>query len=315
MLQMLKCYTRQFQLAFATLAAAVCTGCVAPATFIDPVTNFQKASTIVITSARTEYTGANTVERNAVIDAYAAKRARILDRENLGDSSIIIRSDDLQARLTALEALTKHGELLLALAGSDAAAEAKKSTIQLGDSLIRLNKALDDTPNGDFKIRVTAYSGAAAEIVDAVVQQKISLALQKAIIASDSAVSALIAQMRTDMFLLYERRRSILGDKRKQEVDRFNAEVTAQNPSPERIDKAATSLKSATSAYADLPLLLGAGEGLDSMADAHQHLVAYAKSARSPQDFASMVNAVDAFTARASAIAGAVRSAKASSTE
>lgn len=294
----------------AVLGAIALTGCVSPASFTEPIVNFQKASTVVIATTRLEYLGANTQERNAVVDRFASERKQILLKEDLGPSTDVAESDDLHARLSALDALAKHGESLLALASSDAPEKAKNYTTQLGASLDRLNTTLNKAPDSAFKARAAAYSGAAAEIVDAVLQQKITRALEKAIISSESAVTTLIAQLRTDMFLLYERRRVSLSAKRVQDVRRFNAEVSGAAASSDRIEKAAASLKGSLAAYADLPLQAGAGEGLDQMADAHQHLVAYARSAKTPQDFSAMVDAVDAFTARATAIADAVKSAK-----
>lgn len=307
-------YRRHFSL-LAAFCAIGLTGCVSPASFTEPIVNFQKASTVVIATTRLEYLGVNAQERNAVVDRFASERKQILLKEDLGPSTETAESDDLRARLSALDALAKHGDSLLALASSDAPEKAKNYTAQLGASLDRLNTALKTAPDSVFKERATAYSSAVAEIVDAVLQQKITRALEKAIISSESAVTTLIAQLRTDMFLLYERRRVNLSAKRVQDVRRFNAEVSWPSVSSDRIEKAATSLKASLTAYADLPLQTGAGEGLDQMSDAHQHLVAYAKSAKSPQDFSAMVDAIDAFTARATAIADAVKSAKAAPME
>jgi hypothetical protein len=54
-------------------------------------------------------------------------------------------------------------------------------------------------------------------------------------------------------------------------------------------------------------LLLGAGPGLDAMAQAHQKLVDYAKSSKHPQDLAELVEATDAFVTRAKVIADAIK--------
>ena len=87
-----------------------------------------------------------------------------------------------------------------------------------------------------------------------------------------------------------------------------NVELAKANPSPAKLRQAAEQIKRVEDAWDNLPLLLGAGPGLDAMVQAHQELVAYARSDKSPQDLADLVEAMDAFVTRAKVIADAIRS-------
>ena len=76
------------------------------------------------------------------------------------------------------------------------------------------------------------------------------------------------------------------------------------------LKKSASEIKKTEDAWDTLPLLLGAGPGLDAMAEVHQKLVQYAKSSKSPQDLAELVEATDAFVTRAKIIADAIKTIK-----
>jgi hypothetical protein len=128
-----------------TLSVLLFVGCTSPAAYREPVTRFQQASTVVIETARIEYGRANTRERDAEIDRLASTKGRI-DLNTLNNKDLrVLGGDDLAARMAALDALAKHGELLLTLASSNAPTQANDAANSLHDAVVSLSKALEGT--------------------------------------------------------------------------------------------------------------------------------------------------------------------------
>jgi len=298
---------RTSRIALTLLLAALMAACASPASYTEPITKFQKASTIVIESARLEYGAANTYERNAIIDRLASRKQRLGLPDISGPDHEAIGPNDLRARMLALDALAKHGEFLLALASNDASKRSKESAIKLGDSLGRLSESLKTTADSEFKVRASNFGKIAGSAVDFAIQTKITEALNQAIEISDASVSALIRQIRRDMENIYERRRSILSEARVLAINAYNEEVAQPNANSDRIEKAATRVKQTTFAFEKLQLLVGVGPGLDAMTDAHLQLVVYARSTKSPQQLSDLIDAVDVFVARAVIISEAIK--------
>ena len=282
------------------------TGCT-PAAYREPITRYQQASTVVIEGARITYSGANRGERNAEIDRRLERRERITLGVLNSEELLLLGPDDIAARMKALDALAKHGELLLTLASSDAPQRAKDAANSLDDAIVSLGTALGDAPSDRFKETAGGFATIAGEIANFALEAKIKAALDKAIVASDGQVKALMRILRAEMDALYQRRRVILSSERLAAVDVYNELIEQPNPNPASLAKAVARIKAAEDAWDDLPLLLGAGPGLDAMTQAHQKLVDYASSDKAPQDFASLVEAVDAFVTRAKVIAGAIQ--------
>ena len=282
-------------------------GCASPVSYREPITRFQLASTIVIEGARIEYGIANKRERDAVIDHLVSKKERI-NLKTLNNKEIrILGGDDLEARMAALDALSKHGQLLLTLASSDAATRAKDAANSLDDAIVGLSSSLGRLPSDEFKNKAEGFAAIAAEVIKLALEAKIKQALDKAIALSEKNVLVLIKLLRDDMSALYERRRSILSNDRVSATTEYNDELNKASPSPEKLKKAASEIKRAEDEWNNLPLLLGAGPSLDAMAQAHQSLVEYAKSPKKPQDLAELVEATDAFVTRAKIIADAIK--------
>lgn len=285
-------------------------GCPNPTSYQEPITRFQQASTIVIEGARSEYGLANSAERNAEIDRLVAAKSRI-DLSKLNDPAIrLLGPDDLNVRLVTLDTLAKHGQLLLILASSDAPTRAKDAANSLDDAIVGLSSSLGKTPSDKFKSSVEGFATIAGEAAKLALDAKISEALDKAIAASDKSVTEILTLIKDDLGYLYERRRSNLSAARKYAVDAYNLELDKQVINVDTLKKSASEIKKTEDAWDTLPLLLGAGPGLDAMAEVHQKLVQYAKSSKSPQDLAELVEATDAFVTRAKIIADAIKTIK-----
>lgn len=190
-------------------------GCPNPASYQEPITRFQQASTIVIEGARSEYGLANSAERNAEIDRLVAAKSRI-DLSKLNDPAIrLLGPDDLNVRLVTLDTLAKHGQLLLILASSDAPTRAKDAANSLDDAIVGLSSSLGKTPSDKFKSSVEGFATIAGEAAKLALDAKISEALDKAIAASDKSVIEILTLIKDDLGYLYERRRSNLSAARK----------------------------------------------------------------------------------------------------
>ena len=169
-------------LSFATLLLI---GCASPAAYREPISRFQQASTIVIEGARVEYGAANKRERDAVIDRLVTKRERI-SLQTLNNKEIrILGGDDLSARMTALDAIAKHGQLLLTLASSDAPARAKDAANSLDEAILDLSSSLGRVPSDEFKNEAEGFATIAAEVTKLALEIRINEArVTKASVAS-----------------------------------------------------------------------------------------------------------------------------------
>lgn len=284
-------------------------GCASPAAYQEPIIKFQQASAVVVESARTEYTSANRMARNAFIDESVENKTDI-DIAKLRDSGVI-SSEDLDVRLNALNALSKHGQLLLALSSSDAPEKAAEAANSLSSSVVSLNSSIANLrsvqPSGKIDQAAGAFSDLAALVVKDVLNKKISKALDRAINSSSKPVSALIVLIDEDMRALAVKRNKAVSAARVRAVDGYRESLSK---GADQIKRSASELKFAEDNW-DNNLLVSSSPALEAMRDAHSQLVDYAKSSKKPQDLSELVDAVDAFVQRAIIVAEAVKAAKA----
>jgi hypothetical protein len=286
--------------------AVLFAGCASPAAYREPITRFQIASTVVIEGARLQYSSANRSERDAEIDRRAARAEKITVRDLDNRELRLLEADDLAARMAALDALAKHGQLLMTLASSDAPDRAKDAANSLDDAIVGLTKSLGRAPSSEFSKTAQGFAAIAGEVAKLALELKITQALDRAIIASEKDVQALIVLLKKDMSALYERQRTRLTAARTTATDEYNEQLDANPRDAAKLRLALLNIKNTENAWDSLPLL-GAGAGLDAMSDAHQKLVDYAKSPKKPQDFAELVDATDAFVTRAKIFADAIK--------
>ena len=295
------------KLLYLFFALLLLAGCASTAAYREPVTRFQQASTIVIEGARVEYKIANKRERDAVIDGHVDRRQEIHLAE-LNDKEIIILDDKaLAVRMAALDALSKHGQLLLTLASSDAPARARDAANSLDDALVALSTSIGEKPSDELTRKAHGFTAIAAEVTKLALESRIQQALDKAIFLSENDVITLMRLLENDLGNLYERQKSHLSAARVSATTNYNDEVRKPHPNPEKLQKAALAIKNTEDAFENLSLAGGTLSGLDAMADAHRKLVEYAKSSKNPQDLAELVEATDAFVTRAKVIGDAIK--------
>lgn len=279
-------------------------GCAKPSAYKDPISKFQAATAVVTEGARNEYYTANKRERDTLIDRHIAEGKKI-DLPLLNETRLL-EGNDFSARMDALYALKKHGELLFKLANSAASEDAKQAVNSLDDALLKLSSSLKQAPSSDFKTKAGAFATVAGEVTKLVLNAKIEEALKKAILLSEKDVSSLIALLKDEMAAFRARQKSTLSQARVLVTDEYNHELKATPPNPDKLKNAAAKIKQVEDVWENLAFL--PGPGFKEMNDAHQKLVSYAKKNRkSPEDLAELVAAMEAFAEQAKIIADAIK--------
>lgn len=111
----------------------------------------------------------------------------------------------------------------------------------------------------------------------------------------------------SDITIAFERRRSAFSDLRVALIDEYNREVLkGQTANPERLSALARRIREHEDLW-DGFARSNPKSGLDAMARAHTSLVTYARSPKKVSDLASLVEAMEAFAARAAIVGQAVQ--------
>jgi len=291
-------------LLWATIASTAC----GPSGFAEPIGKFQSSSAVVIASTRLYVSELNKVERDNYINRQLSTRALI--RLNELQSVQVFSEEGLEARLDALDQLAKYGELLSKLAKSDAPARIQAEASDLGRAISHLSGTVSGLTHADdsrFKAAVGPVSSIVGEVLNFIVQRKIKAALESAISKGEGPINDLIAVIRSDIDLAYQRRRSAVSGIRTMLVDEYNREAEkGASANPERLKILAERISSHEDRW-EAFAAANPGDGLDAMAKAHTALVNYAKSAHKINDFASLVSAMEAFAARAISIGKSIQ--------
>lgn len=293
--------------------ATILAGC-RTAGYRDPISKFQSAASVVIASTRLYTTELNKVERDHYIAGKLSEKAAI--RLNELEEAQVFSQEGLKARLDAMDQLASYGNLLSKLANSDAPSRVSAEVQSLGDAIKRLSTTVSDLANADdaaFKSAVGPVSIIVGEILSLIAQNKIREAMDKAIKDGEAPINKLLSVIRNDISIAYERKRSLFSDMRVTLVREYENE-RAQGPAsqPEKLRLYADRIRAHEDRW-EAFASADPGEGLDAMANAHIALVNYAKSSQKANDLASLVEAMEAFAARAMNIGRAVQALRGNS--
>ena len=307
------------------VAASVVSGC--GTSGVRPqISTFQSASAVVIASTHDEFTGINKLVRDDYIDrqlvkaqAYVASDANvrtITEEQGYFNSTTLAAHEVLSpaaltARLDALNALTRYGELLNSLANSDADARIAQQAKDLGASLTNLNKTLvsvgglDTNESTAFAASVGAFTTAFVPIATAIVDHQIQKAIDSAVTEADPKVSELIAAIRNDLHFAVAVRGRKLKDDVADATSNYLDLLQKKTVTPEQLAAAVDEIK------AKLDVLVAFStvtpdNALDAMASAEKALVNYAKSKKSAADLASLAAAMESFASQAKLLAAAI---------
>jgi predicted DNA-binding ribbon-helix-helix protein len=274
--------------------------------FVEPVTSFQEASSVVIASTRLYLTELNKIEREHYLTDQASKKLQIKLPEL--EAVQVFSQEGLKARLDALDQLARYGALLSRLAKSDAPERVKAEAETLGTSLRDLTETVN-TLNGDddkaFKNAVGPAAALIGEVLNLVVEQRLREALKAAVERGEAPVNRLVAAIGSDLVIAYERKRNLLSNLRVAFVDQYNVEQQKPAPDLGRLRALADQVRAHEDRW-EVFASANPATGLDAMRDAHTALVSYARSAGRVTDLASLVEAMEAFSARARRLGQAV---------
>jgi hypothetical protein len=273
-----------------------------------PITDFQKASSIVISHVRTSISEVNKIERDAYIDQQVTKKQQIQLTEI--DNTQLLDAEGLQARLDALDNLAKYGELLMMLAHSEAPEKIKQHASDLSKALEGLDKTLSsrtdkqENPNKFIKA-VGPVTKLLGEITSLALKEKLGEALDSAVKQGEQPVTALIQVIREEARTAYQLKRDTILERRDTSIQAYKDELQREQADTQKLREQAEHVKAQLNRYDAWPASNPVA-ALDAMVAAHKALVTYARSEKGPQDLAGLVVAMQDFVAQAKSVGEAI---------
>ena len=292
---------------FLAACALLCDfGCAKPSAFQAPVSKFHDATTSVLTSTKTYYTALNKSERDHYIDQQLAARKDI--RLSEIDETQLLTSEDIAARLKALDVLSQYSELLYQLANSTApstiqskATALQKSVTGVSDEINKLGGPQD----AQFKSATSAVFPIVGQVLQAFIDSKIEDALKNAIKTGTKPVNDLIGAIETDMIVAYERKRNFLSEQRSAAVQQYERDLQSKVEQGKLQGDA--QLISTTEDDWEVFQTASPTVGLEAMKQADDALEKFVKTQKpSITDFSSFISAMEAFASAAQRVSTAV---------
>lgn len=263
---------------------------------------------MVIETSHDYFSQLNKIEREIYINEQLSARDTIKLKDI--DGVKVFGVEAIEARLNALKALARYGELLVDLANSEASDRLVQEAKGLDNIIVNLDakikKIEDGEPDEKFKANVGLVTTVFGEVAGYVIEKEIEKALDAAINKGENPVTDLIAGLSSDLIIAYERRRSMISDMRTKRVDAYNREIAkGSDADAGKLALYAERIKEHEDIWEQFP---GSNPeaSMDSMIDAHRALVDYAKSDKKPKDFSDLVEAMEVFASRAERIAAAI---------
>jgi len=301
---------RRFRRLFLTVIALVVllqAGC-GPEDYQKPIEQFQDATAVVSDSTRVFMGNMNLIEQNAQLDRLIFEKKPI----NLPvlNKLQIISPDEIKIRCDALDALAQYTVNLAQLAKGKEAAEVGESTKKLSDSIKTLSDDAKKLPGGFFdNAKFSGVASAAASAVGAVaqlmVQHKARHEIEQSIENDDAAVTALIQLISDEATASYLRQQAQLGAYGDQLSRDYDLEIKG-NPDPILLLGFAREMKNYRAQQVQLSQA-NPTTALGKMKKAHEALVAYARSKKSPKNLKELITAAREFANAAEPLGKAVQ--------
>lgn len=292
------------------VALALQAGC-GPEDYQKPIKQFQDASAVVITATEAFLNNMNTIEQNKAIDEAMFER-KPLNLPEL-DTIQIISPEEIKLRTDALSALSQYtsnlAELATGSSGSAVGDSTKKASAALKTAADDAKKlpAAKGTPlqNAKFSGLASAAASAIGAVAQLMVENKARHVIVQSVEENDSAITALIEQIRDDATLAYARQMNQLGEYGTQLAKDYDDDLK-RNVDPLSLLSFAQTVKAYRAQQAQLKAANPAN-AIDKMGKAHQALVAYVKSDKNPKTFAELVTAAQEFATAAKPLGEAVQ--------
>ena len=293
------------------------TGCV-KAQFTEPITSFRDSIDKSGTAITAYYSGLNQFERELYLESCLYDpTVEVGIRDEKGNltplSGDTFSAKSIKARKDSINLLGVYAQRLGELAGSDAPRKFSEGTRILGDNLSNLNAtfaqlAIDTTGSTKKDNTAINYIGPVSTIIAVVgkmyLENKQSDALEDAIIYGAPAVRNVLLLLQkdlTDIIILLQR--TGLKEKLTNLVTYYNS--NRKNLSIEERKKILHDIEIAAINY-DSFIVNNPNNLIQSMSNAHEALVKYAESPKSPQNFAELLAALETFKNNANEAVGAL---------
>lgn len=291
-------------------------GCV-KAQFADPIGSFSSSVSTSGAVVRTYYTELNKFERDVYLDdaLYAATEVGTKDANRkptplMGQFS----AASIKARTDSIALLGAYAERLASLAGSDAPKRFADGSAKLGANLTSLNKTFTDLAQNQDMPDTTAmnYAGPIGQLVGVVgrivLEGERDQLVKIAISDGAPTVSKILDLLEHDLtIVIIPLQKDELHKKLYNRVTYYNAHRAEPMPARKQmLDEIAKIAAEYDAAMTSNPANL-----IASMRAAHEALVAYAKSDKSPENLAGLVGALETFKNNVNEAADAVLALKA----
>jgi DNA-binding FrmR family transcriptional regulator len=295
------------------------TGCSNNKEFVKKIDDFQTSVNLTTTAIGTYYLELNSFERELYLQERLldpSKEVLTTERNPKDPSKIIptalagrvFSAESIKARTDAIRLLGAYGRNLAELAGTDAPARVAAASKVLGENLGRLGTTFDNL-TGDqtakkFVAPAGALSAAFGVIGQLVLEEKRDAALTKAIQEAAPQVRIIIDLLEEDLETVIVLQQ-LTGTKAAltELITYYNK--NRQNLNLEERRKALDEIYRAQERY-DIAVAFNPSGLMSSLRDAHEALVKYATSDRTPQNLASLVSSLEVFKERAETVAAAV---------
>jgi len=272
--------------------------------FQRPIQQFQSASAVVINAARQSLQQMNDVEEKSELDR------QIFEAEAFDESKIkakdVISAEELNARVNALNQLTRYTSALADLAALKAPAQVTQKFQDVGSGFKTLSEdaaklagasgGVFDNPKFSGAVQVAAV--AIGAIVRAVEERKARREIEKEIRDHDADVNTLIKLIGDELEVAYQRRKQAESEEGVFLTNALKLEITR----PQRGDPVLRMLLGDRLRQwrNRQPLLANADPkpSVEAMQKAHQALVAYLTADKSPKNLSELLAAAESFADR-----------------
>jgi hypothetical protein len=308
---------RTHRIAIMLLSTVVLTGCVT-AHFTEPIASFRDSINTSSATIRIYYVELNQFEREIYLDERLYDPTKeVFATDEQGQLTPLIGAffgaESIKARTDAIALLGVYAQRLGELAASEAPKQFAEGTKILGDNLFNLQKTFEKLGKDDEEkktIDATAknYAGPIGRIVGVIgriySEKQREAAIKKAIEEGAPAVRTVLALLQKDLTEVIDPLKRLgLKQKLAERVTHYNNNRQA---SFEQRRQMLAEIDAAASRY-EAALTANPANLIQTMSEAHEALVKYAGSPKTPQSFAELLAALETFKSHAQEVANAVK--------
>ena len=309
-------YTHHIAIALLSTAALL-TGCVT-ANFTEPITSFRDSINTSGSAIGIYYAELNQFEREIYLDERLYNPTKeVLATDEQGKPTALIgalfSAESINARTDAIALLAVYAQRLGELAGSEAPTQFAEEAKILGGNLSNLQKTFEKLGKDDEEKKIIdatakSYSAPIGAIIGVIgriyLEKQRDAAINKAIEERAPAVRMILTLLQNDLTEVIDPlKRTGLKQKLADRVTYYNenrkASFEQRKQTLAEIDNAASRYEAAITAN---PANL-----IQTMSEAHESLVKYAGSPKTPQTFAELLAALETFKNHSQEVADAVK--------